>query len=315
MPHCGRWPGSRGFTHGGADDASPWSAGEFRNAGSRPVELRQIAVEALILGLHRLGVSTERLARLYPRGAMIMRPAVVIPTLNECGWLADTLKAILMVAGGRELEITVVDGGSSDGTTRLAGRHGIRVLRCEPGRARQMNLGARCTQGDPLVFVHADTCLPPQALDIIEECLRDPSVTHGSFPIRLDRPEWCYRLIAAVANLRTRFDRTPYGDQALFVRRAAFEAAGGFPDHPVLEDVALARRLRQTGRYVFLPGPHVSTSARRWSTHGLLKTTLVNWTVRLGYELGVRPERLASLRSRAGRPRPSAQRSSKVVTS
>jgi rSAM/selenodomain-associated transferase 2 len=189
----------------------------------------------------------------------------------------------------------VVDGGSTDATRAIAAAHGARVLVTGPGRARQMSAGARAAKGDVLVFLHADTRLGRQHLAAVEQALAEPGIGFGSFAIELDRPGVAPRLIAAAANLRTRLDRTPYGDQAVFVRRAAFEQVGGFPDVPLLEDVLLARALRAAGAgYRFLRAPRVTTSARRWERDGMVARTLRNWATRGLFELGVSPRRLAS---------------------
>ena len=234
-----------------------------------------------------------------------MKPAIVIPALDEADYLEDTVRACRAAAGEEGLEAVLVDGGSSDETVALARRLGLTVITSPPGRGVQMNAGAAATLGDPIVFLHADTRLPHQAFAAIERTLADQRVVSGSFPIRLDAPGLAYGLVAAMANLRTRLDRTPYGDQGLFVRREAFVRVGGFPAVPLLEDVILARKLRKVGRHVFPAGPPLVTSARRWSSDGMVATTLGNWFVRLAWELGVAPERLARFyHRRHGRRRP-----------
>ena len=215
---------------------------------------------------------------------------VVIPTRNEEHELPRTLAELLRNPPCL-LDVTVADGGSLDRTREVAAGLGVRVITSAPGRGAQMNAGARATAGDPLLFLHADTGLGRAHLEAVLATVADPRVTHGSFPIGFEEPGLGLRLIAAVANLRTRLDRTPYGDQALFVRRAAFEAAGGFPEIPIMEDMMLGRILRrQRGRFVFLGGPPVRTSSRRWQRGGLVSTSLRNWATRALWELGVRPD-------------------------
>jgi len=214
--------------------------------------------------------------------------SVVVPTLNEAAVLARTLAAV--PAGFRE--VIVADGGSADGTTAIALEHGARVRVSPAGRGPQMNAGAAAARGGVLLFLHADTALPADAADRIGAALADPGVVGGAFSLGIDSPDPRLGLIARAANLRTRITGVPYGDQALFVRRGAFEAAGGFPDVSIMEDVALGRKLKRLGRVVLLPA-RVRTSARRWEREGVVRTTLRNAALISLYLLGVPPARLA----------------------
>ena len=220
-----------------------------------------------------------------------MTVAIVVPARNEAEVLPATL-AELFRDPALPLEVVVVDGGSTDDTRELALALGARVLEAPAGRAWQMNAGARATRGDPIVFLHADTRLGAEHIRAMLGALADPGVAFGSFPIRIDRRGAFYRFTEWSANHRTRLDAAPYGDQAIFCRRRVFEAAGGYPEVEILEDVLLARRLRDEGRYVFLPGPPVRTSARRWEREGKLRTTWRNASTRVLFELGVEPARL-----------------------
>lgn len=214
--------------------------------------------------------------------------SVVVPTLNEAGVLARTLEGL--PAGF--VDVVVADGGSTDATTAIAREHGARVTVARPGRGPQMNAGAAAAKGDVLLFLHADTALPPDAVARIGAALADPGVVAGAFLLGIDSPDPRLALIARAANLRTRLTRVPYGDQAPFVRRAAFDAAGGFPDVPIMEDVMLGRRLKRLGRIVVVPA-RVRTSARRWEREGVVRTTLRNAALITLYLLGVHPRRLA----------------------
>ena len=197
---------------------------------------------------------------------------VVIPTLNEAPWIRG---AVLSVAA-EACEVIVVDGGSSDGTVAEAGSAGAQVIAATPGRASQMQAGARRALGDWLVFLHADTRLEDGWSDALRT-LEAPFVA-GAFRFRLDSPRARYRLVEAAVRLRCVAFGLPYGDQAIFVRRGTFVGCGGFGDVPILEDVDLVRRLRRYGRLAF-PPPHAVTSARRWEEHGFLRTTLLNWLI------------------------------------
>lgn len=227
--------------------------------------------------------------------------SVVVPTLNEAAVLARTLAAV--PAGF--FEVIVADGGSLDGTTAIALEHGARVTVSPAGRGPQMNAGAAAARGGTLLFLHADTTLPTDAAARIGAALADPGVVGGAFRLGIDSPDLRLGLIARAANLRTRITGVPYGDQALFVRRDAFDAAGGFPDVPIMEDVALGRALKRQGRVVLLPA-RVRTSARRWEREGVVRTTLRNAALISLYRLGVPPARLArwyrDVRKAGGRP-------------
>ncbi|WP_028586018.1 TIGR04283 family arsenosugar biosynthesis glycosyltransferase [Desulfogranum mediterraneum] len=221
--------------------------------------------------------------------------AVIIPTLNEAANLPATLAAL---AAAAPTEILVVDGGSTDQSCALAAEAGARVIQTPPGRAGQMNQGAELSSAELLLFVHADTRLPREAGRSIRQALDRPGVVGGAFSLGIDHPRPMLRLIAAGANLRSRLLGLPYGDQAIFTRRETFWAAGGFPQTPIMEDYIFIRRLGKMGRIVILPQV-VLTSARRWQNLGILRTTLINQLIVLGYTLGIAPDRLARFYRRA----------------
>jgi rSAM/selenodomain-associated transferase 2 len=234
-----------------------------------------------------------------------MLVSVVIPTLNEEANLPVTLRQL---AERADVELIVVDGGSTDGSREVARRHTPYVFLSHPGRARQMNEGARHATGDILLFLHADTFLLPGAIDEIQRRIIADSAVGGAFDLRIDSPRRFCSLVAAVASARSRFLRLPYGDQGLFVWRQVFEAMGGFPEIPIMEDIAFGRRLRRAGRLTFLRSGLV-TSARRWHANGVLRTTFVNWWVTVLFFFGVSPRRLRRLYDRwltSGQPRRAA---------
>jgi rSAM/selenodomain-associated transferase 2 len=214
--------------------------------------------------------------------------SVVVPTLNEAAVLGRTLEALPTGFA----EVVVADGGSTDATVAIAREHGARVTASPPGRGPQMNAGAAAAKGDVLLFLHADTVLPTDAPARIAAALAEAGAVAGAFRLGIDSSDPRLRLIARAANLRTRLTGVPYGDQALFVRRDAFDAAGGFPDVPIMEDVELGRRLKRLGRIVVVPA-RVRTSARRWEREGIVRTTLRNAVLITLYLLGVHPRRLA----------------------
>jgi len=191
-------------------------------------------------------------------------------------------------------EVIVVDGGSRDRTIEIASRaEAVRVLTAPRGRGPQQNAGAREATGEVLLFLHADTSLPAGARTRIEGTMADDGVVAGAFRVRTVADVGRNRLgpLLALADVRSRVTRLPYGDQALFVRRAVFERVGGFPDEPLMEDVALSRRLRAQGRIVTVPAI-VRVSGRRFLAHPVT-STLALWTFPMLHRLGVPPRVLA----------------------
>jgi rSAM/selenodomain-associated transferase 2 len=228
-----------------------------------------------------------------PRRAddQMLRISVIVPALNEEHHLAATLASVKLSSAD---ELIVADGGSQDSTMTVASQFTPHVLACPAGRARQMNRAAQQAQGDILLFLHADTLLPPGGLDLVRAAMRSPQVVGGSFRLAFLPSTPGLRVVAWGANLRTRFGKLPFGDQALFVRRTLFEALGGYADMPFLEDVWLVRRLRRHGRLALIPRA-VHTSGRRWQRHGLVSTTLRNNVVLALYWCGVSPTTLKRL--------------------
>ena len=219
---------------------------------------------------------------------MNTRISVIIPVLDESARIRDCLRRVGRVAGLHE--VIVVDGGSTDGTPELARRHPeVRVVEAPRGRARQMNAGAAVATGDVLLFLHADVALPTDAARCIEECLDEHAVVAGAFrtwtiPDQGEAAPALLRLALHAADLRSRFTRLPYGDQAMFVRRAVFRDVGGFPDLPLMEDLALSERLRRRGR-IRVVGASVSVSGRRFLAGPVYYTAIVNvlpWLFRAG---------------------------------
>ena len=219
--------------------------------------------------------------------------SIIIPTLNEEDGLAGLLSSVLKKP---QTEVIVVDGGSSDATCQIAEQAGAKVICCGKGRGRQMNAGAALARGEVLLFLHADSRLPPDFAQTIWKCM-ESGYASGAFRLRIDDPRWAYRLVEFGANLRSRWLQLPYGDQAMFVRSEAFYAMSGFQNWPLLEDFDFAQRLRRRGKIMIAPSS-ATVSARRWQRIGILKATLLNQLIIIAYRLGVSPTRLASLYSR-----------------
>jgi len=231
--------------------------------------------------------------------------SVIVPMLNEEPTIARTLDAIAAGASSAAVtvevivEVVVVDGGSSDRSRDKARPRCATLLVAPRGLARQMNAGAAAAKGDTLIFVHADTLMPPSFAADITAALADPAIVGGRFDLRLDDGAPLLRLIGWLISVRSRFSRTGTGDQAIFVRREVFERLGGYRDIAVCEDLDLARRLKRAGRVACLRS-RVTTSARRWRQGGVLATTMRMWFVRAAFLLGVSPARLAHLYNRGG---------------
>jgi rSAM/selenodomain-associated transferase 2/rSAM/selenodomain-associated transferase 1 len=224
--------------------------------------------------------------------------SIVVPVLNEAAVITAALERLRRDFPG--CEIVVADGGSSDGTAGLAASLAP-VVRSDPGRAAQMNAGARHARGQVLWFIHADTWVDPGALAQIREALADPRVVGGGLTLRFDQDGPALRYVAWTSNLRARHLHWVFGDQAMFVRRSVFDAVGGFPALPLMEDLEMSRRLRCRGRLAVLPAA-ATTSARRFTEHGTWRTLAFMQYLKLLYFLGADPQRICD-RYRAGPPR------------
>jgi rSAM/selenodomain-associated transferase 2 len=217
-----------------------------------------------------------------------MNISVIIPVLNEARTVARTLEALIPLAPH---EIIVVDGGSTDRTAEICQQFGVKVMASARSRAWQMNSGAKAASGDILLFLHADTTLPHSGFDDIRLALGDSRYVGGRFDVELDGEHWMLNVIGAMINYRSRLSKVSTGDQAIFVRRFVFEQIGGYPDIPLMEDVAFGRTLRRTGEIACLKS-RVMTSARRWEIDGVWRTILKMWALKLLYLAGVSPNRL-----------------------
>ena len=216
--------------------------------------------------------------------------SIIIPTLNESTTLSALLEN-LQPARMAGHQIVIVDGGSDDQTVDLAGSLVDEIVLSPKGRSRQMNEGARRSQGEILWFLHADTLVHYDAPTQVSRAITEGRCW-GRFDIRLSGRHWLFRIIEYFMNLRSCVTGIVTGDQGLFVSRDAFDAVGGFPDIPLMEDIALSRQLRRLARPLCLRKPLV-TSSRRWEQQGILRTILLMWRLRLAYALGVDPKRLA----------------------
>jgi rSAM/selenodomain-associated transferase 2 len=221
-----------------------------------------------------------------------MTPAlsIIVPMLDEAPGITAALSALAPLRQ-RGAEVIAVDGGSTDGTLELARPHADTALSAPRGRARQMNAGAAAARGDTMLFLHADTRLPEAADRLIAQAL-SRGAHWGRFDVRIEGRPAMLRTIAAMMNLRSRITGIATGDQAMFVRRSAFERIGGFPDQPLMEDIELSRRLGALGSPACLRA-RVTTSGRRWEARGVWPTIFLMWRLRWRYWRGASPHELA----------------------
>ena len=217
-----------------------------------------------------------------------MRISIIIPVLDEASTIAATLDAVLRL---HPYQIIVVDGGSTEETVKIAAGFSVRALASERGRARQMNHGAAHATGDALLFLHADTKLPDAAFTDIAAALEDPRCVGGRFDVDLEGEHWMLGVIGRMISYRSRATKVGTGDQGIFVRREVFSRMGGYPDIPLMEDIAFCRALKRRGDIACLSS-RVVTSARRWEKDGVWRTIFRMWTLKLLYLGGVSPARL-----------------------
>jgi len=217
--------------------------------------------------------------------------SIIIPCLNEAEGIARTLSALAPLRS-RGAEVIVVDGGSRDGTVERAAAHADCVFSAPRGRASQMNAGAARARGEILLFLHADTLLPESADALIVEGLQRLRRGWGRFDVAISGSHPLLRWVAWLMNARSRLTGIATGDQAIFATRSLFTAAGGYPDIALMEDIALCKRLKRFGPPLCLKH-RLTASGRRWEKHGVVRTILLMWRLRLAYWLGTDPRKLA----------------------
>jgi rSAM/selenodomain-associated transferase 2 len=217
--------------------------------------------------------------------------SIIIPVLDEGDGIAAALDALahLRAVG---TEVIVVDGGSRDATVERAQLRADRVVLATRGRALQMNAGAERASGDVLLFLHADTRLPAEADRVVLNGLDQSRRVWGRFDVKIDGRSRLLPVVAWLMGLRSRLTGIATGDQAIFLRRDAFQAVGGFPAIALMEDIAICKRLKRLGRPLCLRAC-VTTSGRRWEKNGVLSTILLMWRLRFAYFLGADPKQLA----------------------
>jgi rSAM/selenodomain-associated transferase 2 len=217
--------------------------------------------------------------------------SIIVPCLNEAEGIGDALAALAPLRA-RGTEVIVVDGGSTDGTVERAAPHAECVIGAPRGRASQMNAGAARARNEILLFLHADTLLPESADALIVEGLKRSRRGWGRFDVAISGSHPLLRLVAWLMNIRSRLTGIATGDQAIFTTRSLFTAAGGYPAIALMEDIALSKQLKRFGPPLCLRH-RLTASGRRWEKHGVVRTILLMWRLRLAYWLGADPGKLA----------------------
>jgi len=218
--------------------------------------------------------------------------SVIIPAYNE---EKDISKTIESLAGINDLEVIIADGGSCDQTLNIVRSYSVKLICTSKGRASQCNEGVKVSEGEILLFLHADCVLAKDSIEAIKECV-DKGFIGGCLKQKIQRDKIIYRLIEKSGNIRARIFRIFYGDQAIFVRRDIFSKIGGFDKVDLFEDVLFSKKLKKHGKTCFL-NKEVYTSARRWRNQGIIKATLINWIVTIGFLFGVSPRVLKKVYS------------------
>lgn len=218
----------------------------------------------------------------------------IIPVVNEGNGINPLIEHLQKLAGDNKIELIVVDGDPLGSTVKEIKDGSVVQLISEKGRGVQMNRGAGLATGEMLIFLHADTRLPPRAFDKIRLVMGNPECVGGAFDLAIasDRP--IFRIIERAASLRSRFMRIPFGDQAIFLRRSYFSSLGGYKSISTMEDVELMGRVKKRGDKICIIHDKAMTSARRWEKEGVVSCTLRNWLIQILYYAGVSPSKLAN---------------------
>ena len=214
-----------------------------------------------------------------------MKVSIIVPTLNEELVLEKTLTQFQQLSPH---ELIVSDGGSDDGTRNIAGRFSHRVITGSAGRALQMNVGADEATGDILLFLHADSRIEPESYRKMLQCMQNPKWIGGAFKLCIESGKWSLKLIALLANIRSKYFGLAYGDQGFFVRKEVFKDMNGFSPLPICEDLDFYHRLRKKGPVILLK-EKAHTSPRRWIKEGILFTTARNTLIAVLFGLGFPP--------------------------
>ena len=219
--------------------------------------------------------------------------SIIIPVLHESDKVNSLIAHLYAQYSDEDCEIIIVEGNQNRDTIRVIPHKDIVVLVSETGRGCQMNAGAAIARGEILIFLHADTQLPVNALDHISHLLEQQEYVGGAFDLAIRSHKLVFKIIAHVASLRSHVTRLPYGDQTIFLRKEYFDKIGGYREMPLMEDVELMQRIKRRGDKICILSDKVVTSPRRWEKEGALYCTLRNWIIMTLYLIGISPSTLA----------------------
>lgn len=220
--------------------------------------------------------------------------SVIVPVLHEAKRINDLIHHLKQLDAEKGCEVIVADGAPEKDTLSEIRDDKVIKLSSAKGRGKQMNAGASVARGDVLIFLHADTELPKSALKRMNAFIHRKEYVGGAFDLGIKSNKFIYRVIAFLGSLRSRLNRIPYGDQAIFVRRDYFNEIGGYQDIPLMEDVELMRRIKRSGKKILIFYDRAWTSPRRWEEEGVIYCIVRNWTLQILYFLGLSPHKLVS---------------------
>jgi rSAM/selenodomain-associated transferase 2 len=218
--------------------------------------------------------------------------SIIIPVVHEGERIHDLIESLNHLDSDKNIEIIIVDGTEEQDTLKAIHSNNAIKISSEKGRAKQMNSGASVARGEVLIFLHADTELPPRALKKIHFLMEQGDRVGGAFDLGIKSDKFIFKVIATLSSLRSRLNRIPFGDQAIFIQREFFNTIGGYKEIPLMEDVELMRRIKKSGNRIWIFYDRVMTSPRRWEKEGMVYCTLRNWTLQTLYFLGISPHKL-----------------------
>ena len=218
--------------------------------------------------------------------------SIIIPVLHESEIINALIQHLQRLESTYNFEIIVVDGSIQKDTITAITDQGVITLVSAQGRGRQMNIGAAVAHGEILIFLHADTQIPKNALQLIQKVFAQPGCDGGAFTLDIDSKNPILKMIALLSSIRSQLMRIPYGDQVIFLRKTYFEHIGGYTDIPLLEDVELMQRIKKSGGKIRILPDKVVTSARRWNEQGIAYTTLLNILILVLYFCRFPPSKL-----------------------
>lgn len=218
--------------------------------------------------------------------------SIIIPVVHEGERIHDLIESLNHLDSDKNIEIIIVDGTEEQDTLKAIHSNNAIKISSEKGRAKQMNAGASIAHGEILIFLHADTELPPHALRKINSFMERREYVGGAFDLGIKSDKFIFKVIGTLSSLRSRLNRIPFGDQAIFIRREFFKKIGGYKETPLMEDVELMRRIKKSGNKIWIFYDRVMTSPRRWEREGVIYCTFRNWTLQTLYFLGVSPHKL-----------------------